>query len=49
MSDVSASLMHQSKRIRWTAHKLNVQAMIRKYLPCVAIVLVILIVLYLRW
>lgn len=49
VSNVASNLVNKSKQIRWKARKLNWLALWQKYAPCLGILLVVVIVLYVKF
>ena len=49
MSTVSQDLLDKSKQFSWGAKRRNVLESLKKYLPCILLVFVVIVVFYLRF
>ena len=49
MSNVSQDLLDKSKQFSWGAKRRNMLESLKKYLPCLVLLLIVLIVVYLRF
>lgn len=49
MSRISSNLADRSKDLKWGAKKLRMQAIYRQYGPIVAVVLLVLFIIYIKF